>query len=50
MTARKMPKVENGLQELGDDLGQWGQWPESERKEMKIAQLYATWEAERGER
>ena len=32
------------------DLGQWGQWPESERKEMNIATLYATWEAERGER
>ena len=29
------------------DLGQGEQWPEVERKEMNIDQLYATWEAER---
>lgn len=27
------------------DLGQWGTWPESERKAMNIAQLYQTFEA-----
>ncbi|MDP6605602.1 MAG: MBL fold metallo-hydrolase, partial [Dehalococcoidia bacterium] len=28
------------------DLGQWGTWPESERKEMNIATLYSTFAAE----
>ena len=29
------------------DLGQWGRWPESERKAMNIAQLYRTFEQQR---
>ena len=28
------------------DLGEWGRWPEAERKEMNIAQRYATFAAE----
>jgi cyclase len=31
------------------DIGQWAQWPESERKEMNIANLYATFAAEQAE-
>ncbi len=29
------------------DLGQWGTWPEAERKAMNVAQLYRSFEAER---
>ena len=31
------------------DIGEWAQWPEAERKEMNIATLYATFEAERAQ-
>lgn len=41
---------ENGLSKedaaKAIDIGEWAQWPESERKEMNITNLYATFAAE----
>ena len=40
----------NGLSEeeaaKAIDIGDWAKWPEAERKEMNIANLYATYRAE----
>ncbi|MDA0351071.1 MAG: MBL fold metallo-hydrolase [Chloroflexi bacterium] len=51
MVAQTRDAFENGLSEADAaksiDIGQWAQWPEAERKEMNIANLYATFAAER---
>ena len=51
MIVQTRDAFENGLSEdeaaKAIDIGQWAQWPESERKEMNITNLYATFTAER---
>jgi glyoxylase-like metal-dependent hydrolase (beta-lactamase superfamily II) len=51
MVVQTRDAFENGLSEedaaKAIDIGQWAQWPESERKEMNITNLYATFAAER---
>ncbi len=53
MVSQTRNAFENGLSEeqaaLAIDLGQWAQWPESERKEMNITNLYGTFASERKE-
>jgi len=54
MVVQTRDAFENGLSEedaaKAIDIGQWAQWPESERKEMNITDLYATFAAERDAR
>lgn len=51
MVAQTRDAFENGLSEeeaaKAIDIGQWADWPESERKEMNITNLYATFAAEK---
>ena len=51
MLARTRACFDDGLSEeqaaAAIELGQWGRWPESERKEMNISQLYANFEEQR---
>lgn len=51
MVAQTRDAFENGLTEeeaaKAIDIGQWADWPESERKEMNITNLYATFAAEK---
>lgn len=53
MVAQTRDAFENGLSEedaaKAIDIGQWADWPESERKEMNITNLYATFTAEKAE-